>query len=276
MVINYNIDELKTALLNFYIATGSAIGLVDSDFNMVISIKKPVNSFCEMIQSVPYGNNKCKCSDEYLFKKCALSLRPERHICHAGLIDTALPIKFNDTVAGYIILGQMRVEEDFNNIYNLISDLGINYNAAKNAYDSICVSSEDRIKSVCSIAVMLIQYIIFKNMITELKNKRLNDAVMYISNNLDKNLSVSKMCKDLNISKSALYGMFHRYKGCTVGEYINKKRIELAKVLLINSDKLLCDIACLTGFSDYAYFSKSFKKITGSTPFKYRKENGVK
>ena len=80
-----------------------------------------------------------------------------------------------------------------------------------------------------------------------------------------------KICADLNVSKNALYRAFKKYENCTVGEYISLKRVEFAKDLMINTEKSLQIIAEESGFSDYTYFCKTFKKIMGVTPFKYRK-----
>lgn len=271
MDFKYNIEELKNALVDFYEATGSAIVLKDSDFNAVIDFEKSKNPFCELIQTTNKGRERCKNSDFCLFKNCAESGKLHIHTCHAGLIDTAVPIDFNGSIVGYIILGQMRSGADFESIAHKISDLGIDMKKAEKIYNSLNISSNKRISSVSNIASMLTQYILFKNFITKQHNQLIDNAIFYITSNLREDLSIVKICEDLNVSKNALYRAFKKYENCTVGEYISLKRIEFAKDLMINTEKSLQIIAEESGFSDYTYFCKTFKKIMGVTPFKYRK-----
>ena len=60
----------------------------------------------------------------------------------------------------------------------------------------------------------------------------------------------------------------------TVGDlvnYIQTERINTACSLLLNTDLSVSDIAAQTGYDNFAYFSKAFRKHTGETPSSYRK-----
>ncbi len=243
MLVNYNITELKNALSDFYEATGSAIVLMDSEFNTIVPFDKINNPFCRMVHSSKEGKSRCWKSDMCLTKKCAESGKLELHTCHAGLTDAAVPINYKNSVVGYIILGQMRSDTDFEDIYKRISDLSIEYEAAKSSYEMLTVSTEERMKSVANIATMLTQYILFKNLITEYQNKTLTDAMTYISANFNKDLDIESICEKLHVSKSVLYRNFHKYMNCTVGEYINRIRVEHAKVFILNTNKSLQEIS---------------------------------
>ncbi|MEH7010150.1 helix-turn-helix transcriptional regulator [Neobacillus niacini] len=54
-------------------------------------------------------------------------------------------------------------------------------------------------------------------------------------------------------------------------DYLIELRIEEGKRLLIHTTLRMSEIAERVGFSDLAYFSNNFKKITGSTPSEFRK-----
>ena len=53
---------------------------------------------------------------------------------------------------------------------------------------------------------------------------------------------------------------------------IAEKRIEKAIEYMKDENVNLTEIAFLTGYDDYTYFSKVFKKITGKSPRDYRIE----
>jgi len=52
-------------------------------------------------------------------------------------------------------------------------------------------------------------------------------------------------------------------------EYINRKRIQQAQILILTNAGSMKEIAAKTGFSDIAYFSRTFKRYTGISPSKY-------
>jgi YesN/AraC family two-component response regulator len=59
--------------------------------------------------------------------------------------------------------------------------------------------------------------------------------------------------------------------GTTFVEYINIIRIKEAKILLKETDSKIIEIAYKVGFNNVTYFNLIFKKITGQTPFEFRK-----
>ena len=63
---------------------------------------------------------------------------------------------------------------------------------------------------------------------------------------------------------------FRKHYHQTVGEYIRRLRVEFACRLLSASDTPLIEIALAAGFSQQSHFTKTFKKLTGLTPYQYR------
>ena len=60
------------------------------------------------------------------------------------------------------------------------------------------------------------------------------------------------------------------FERLTYDEIVNKK-IQKAKELLADESLSIEQIAEQTGYNDYFYFTKVFKKNTGISPSKYRK-----
>ncbi len=52
--------------------------------------------------------------------------------------------------------------------------------------------------------------------------------------------------------------------------FINEKRIERAMHIMATGTATNSEIATLTGFESLAYFTRTFKRIAGSTPSTYR------
>ena len=63
--------------------------------------------------------------------------------------------------------------------------------------------------------------------------------------------------------------------GVTPVNFIIRRKIEKAQLLLIAGELPVKEIAYLVGFEDFSYFSRVFKKTTGLTPNEYRKGSKV-
>jgi AraC family transcriptional regulator len=63
---------------------------------------------------------------------------------------------------------------------------------------------------------------------------------------------------------------FRRHYGMTLGEMIRRRRVESSKPLL-RSARPLADVAGETGFADQSHFTRTFRRLTGTTPAAYRR-----
>lgn len=74
---------------------------------------------------------------------------------------------------------------------------------------------------------------------------------------------------------SYLSSLFSEIEGITIEKYIINQKIEKVKELLVYDELTLSEIADRMGYSNVAYLSGQFKKVTGLTPshFKQIKEN---
>jgi len=68
-----------------------------------------------------------------------------------------------------------------------------------------------------------------------------------------------------------LSALFSEVEGSTIEKYIIHQKIELVKELLVYDELTLSEIALKTGYSNVAYLSGQFKKITGLTPSHFKK-----
>jgi AraC-like DNA-binding protein len=51
---------------------------------------------------------------------------------------------------------------------------------------------------------------------------------------------------------------------------VNSKKVERAQLLLYTTDMYVKEVAYALGFSEYSYFIRMFRKMTGFTPQDYR------
>ena len=93
-----------------------------------------------------------------------------------------------------------------------------------------------------------------------------------IQDQIDTNISLKQLSKDLDINPAYLSRQFSKYfDDMSFGDYIRKLRLEKAVEYLKTSTYSLTKIAYLTGFSDQSHFTRIFKKQYGQSPSIYRK-----
>lgn len=87
----------------------------------------------------------------------------------------------------------------------------------------------------------------------------------------DNALSLKTIAKEFFINDTYLSRSFKKHFHKSIVDYIAEKRIELAKEILQQPHIKMYEVAFLTGFRDAQYFSKCFKKYTGTNVNTYRK-----
>ncbi|MFC4320467.1 response regulator transcription factor [Litchfieldia salsa] len=96
-------------------------------------------------------------------------------------------------------------------------------------------------------------------------------AIKYVDDNLSNHLSLNDVAKHVHLNSSYLSVLFKEQVNMTFSEYVTRSRLQLAKQLLINTDKTITNIAEEAGYGTSKYFIKLFKEHEGLTPSKYRK-----
>ena len=86
----------------------------------------------------------------------------------------------------------------------------------------------------------------------------------------DSTLDVSRICSELNISRSVLFGKCRKLLGTTPATFLRRLRLERAQALIREGGRTMADISYAVGFNDPHYFSKIFRQEFGMTPKEYR------
>jgi len=98
----------------------------------------------------------------------------------------------------------------------------------------------------------------------------------YIDQNYQENITRTSLAKIVYLSPDYIARFFKKETGISLVNYIIKKRVDIAKDLLTNTDLPIHVISDKVGYGNYSYFTKLFKKETNYTPVDFRKVTNSK
>ncbi|HEX8500040.1 MAG TPA: helix-turn-helix domain-containing protein [Pyrinomonadaceae bacterium] len=90
-------------------------------------------------------------------------------------------------------------------------------------------------------------------------------SLQFIDDNFYRPVKIEELADLANMSYRNYTEHFKRRTGRTVTQYLNERRVEYAKRLMLETDDILF-ASSEAGFGDLTHFYRVFKKLTGQTP----------
>lgn len=96
-------------------------------------------------------------------------------------------------------------------------------------------------------------------------------AVNYMQAHYAENLGLEQLAEQVHLSKYHFLRLFKDAMQTTPHQYLLMLRVNEAKKLLRTTNENLTSVCVRTGFADEGHFCRTFKRITGQTPYQYRR-----
>lgn len=97
-------------------------------------------------------------------------------------------------------------------------------------------------------------------------------AIAHLDRHLNENVTVEELAAISRYSVARFRKLFRAATQMSPSVYLQHARVNAAKTLLKTTDKLIADIAAETGFYDQPHFIRTFARITGLTPARFRRQ----
>lgn len=102
----------------------------------------------------------------------------------------------------------------------------------------------------------------------------LRQAREFISERFSEPLTLPLIAQLVGVHPVYLASSFRRHYRQSVGEFLRQRRVEFACHKIHASEDSLAEIALAAGFSDQSHFCRVFRRVTGTTPARYRAARG--
>jgi AraC-like DNA-binding protein len=107
--------------------------------------------------------------------------------------------------------------------------------------------------------------------ISSADNEKLLKIKTYLLENLDQPTSIRKLSRMYGMNEFYLKKGFKQLFSTNISDFIQRERLEMARGLILTTDRPMKDIALLAGYSNTANFSNAFKKKYGIPPARFKK-----
>ena len=106
-------------------------------------------------------------------------------------------------------------------------------------------------------------------------HRRLDRCVSYLDAHPLESHRLADVARIADVHPMHLAKLFRRHFGCSMGEFVRRRRVAWACRQLTRSHSTIAAIAHDAGFADHAHFTRTFVRLTGCTPKWYRSQIGT-
>ena len=103
-------------------------------------------------------------------------------------------------------------------------------------------------------------------------DQRVQRVIIFIKDNLHRDLSLKNLALFINLSRWRLSHLFKEDMGVSLAQYIKSLRMQGARHLLQSSSLSVKEVMTRVGLRDRSHFERDFKEVFGLTPAQYKAE----
>jgi AraC-like DNA-binding protein/ligand-binding sensor protein len=237
--------------------------------------------FCQGLNLCQTTCGSCIETNRRLMEEAAVKGPTTCH-CFAGMAATAVPVRSGSRLLGFLKTGQVFNQVPTPASFQLVSKTLARQGLSKDdveklraAYQQTLTVEPERYQSMITLLAT------FAEQLGEQADKlivvrdgsepsAIAKAREFIDQNLAEPLPLSLVARKAGLSESHFCRVFREATGLTLTDYVNRRRIQWAKKELLKSETRISEIAFLIGYQSLSQFNRSFSRVTGLSPSRYR------
>lgn len=101
--------------------------------------------------------------------------------------------------------------------------------------------------------------------------EELETITLYLNDHYAQDVTIEELVKIACMGATKLQTTFKQYNGCTITQYIQRRRMSQAEYLLADTELNIGQVAKIVGYTKASRFAELFRKSTGLLPGEFRK-----
>ena len=121
----------------------------------------------------------------------------------------------------------------------------------------------------------MLNYILFEllgNVSSETDNEHIAQILKTIDTQITDKVTLKSISQSIRLSKEHISSLFKKEIGKTLTEYVNERKMLMARDYILSGEMSLSEISAHLGFDNYNYFSRLFKKQFEMTPMAFKQK----
>ncbi|PTX99114.1 AraC family transcriptional regulator [Opitutus sp. ER46] len=263
----------------FEATTGLPLGIRASEcFRAPLHDSKQANGFCLLMAATNRSCAACLQMQQHL----ADNARDEAKTlqCHAGLTESAVPIRVGETVLGYLQTGQVLLQKPSAERFKRVSaglgfDAQPNASELKKAYFATRVVPRKQYDAVVRLLAIFAAHLSARSnqIVTQEATAEapvISRARAFIAEHYADEIALTDVARAVNTSPFYFCKLFKAATGLTFTDYLARVRVEMVKQILLNPHKRVSEAAYEAGFQSLSQFNRVFRRVAGESPSAYR------
>ena len=269
-------EQLRKLIANLNILTGLPANILDPE-GRDINLFQGHPPFCRAVNDLPEGHERCTNCDRWKTKNYTADRGFQFYRCYLGICEAIIPLYDKKNPLASLIFGcyldDTPIQAQWEYTRARLDWWPGGPDALKDAFFQFRQYSPQEIQAYAETLEALSAYIQLRGMILATEQTDAQKLALYLDEHYMEKLSLDSISRQLHIGRTKLCAIAKELsKGETLSWLIAQRRINAAKRLLLQSNLPISAVAEEVGISDYNYFSKVFRSITGTTPSAYRKK----
>jgi AraC-like DNA-binding protein/ligand-binding sensor protein len=240
--------------------------------------KKHENPFCALLAERPATLAVCLEAHQDMIEHTGLL--PRTVTCPFGLTETAVPVALGTRVIGYLRIGQVLrhapAKSDESKVVRELKRRGAPFTQElRKAWEKNPLIFPDRYNAIVRLLSFFAEQLsgLANQLVIESQNIEpplVIKAREYIEKHKTEELSLADVAKAAGSSIFHFCKVFHKATDLKFTDYVARVRLEDARNRLLNPNLRVSEIAYDVGFQSLTQFNRTFKRVFGQSPTKFR------
>jgi AraC-like DNA-binding protein len=240
---------------------------------LLVGLQNPGAQFCRLIQNNLHFRYRCCRQDKLMCERCRQKRKILAYHCYAGLREAVIPLKIDDTLIGYAMLGQFRTCEELpGEIIRDWCDKGYDPKILKNAFLEQPFFDPSALDNMLRLFSMLVGFIVTREYVKVRRPDLVEKTLQWLEDHLAERATLNDIAAAMNRSVSTISHRIKQQLGLSFKQLCILKRIQRFESIISGEQHIsIREAAAKVGYNDPYYFSRIYKKVRLTVPSQYVK-----
>ena len=239
--------------------------------DLIVGLQNPGSRFCQMVQKEIHLYYRCCHQDKLMLERCSKKDSLLVYRCFAGPSEAIFPIKIDQAIVGYGMLGQFRTSKGpSDEMLALWTKAGYKKELLAEAFNEMPFYDQTSLDNIFKLFSSLISYVVNSKHMFFRRPSLVEQVNHWLDDHIAKPVTLEEIAADLGLSRSAISNNITKKFGVSFKQLLIRKRIErFESIILTDPDTTIQEAAEAVGYDDPLYFSRIYKKVRYVPPSTY-------